>query len=67
MAQFSVAGIQAKSRLGDVAANTQTILDEALRLTAANSQLELMIFPEQALLGMPAYDLLLRKDLEQRV
>jgi len=67
VAQFSVAVIQAKSRLGDVAANTQTILDEALRLTAANSQLELMIFPEQALLGMPAYDLLLRKDLEQRV
>lgn len=67
MAQFFMEVAQVKSRLGDVAANAQTILDHTLRLHAANPQIELLVFPEQALFGMPAYDLLLREGVEQRI
>jgi len=67
VAELFIAVVQIKSRVGDVTTNAQTILEHARQLHAANPQLELLVFPEQALLGMPAYDLLLREGLEQRI
>lgn len=67
MTQFLIAVAQMKSRVGDISANTEAILSEAWALYREHSQLELIVFPEQALIGAAAYDLLLRESLAERI
>lgn len=67
MTQFLVAVAQMKSRVGDILANTEALLSEALELCREHPQLELIVFPEQALMGAAAYDLLLRESLAEQI
>lgn len=67
MTQFLVAVAQMKSRVGDIQANTEAILSDAWALYREHSQLALVVFPEQALIGAATYDLLLRESLAERI
>lgn len=51
--------------VGDIAGNTQIVLDAAQEAQQAGS--ELILFPELALIGYPPEDLLLRPSVEKRV
>ena len=52
--------------VGDIAGNTQQIIDEALR-ARDEQQAHAILFPELALTGYPPEDLLLRQELVHRV
>ena len=58
---MKLALIQLNPLVGDIRRNTRAILN-ALR-AAAQAGAELAVFPEQALIGYPAKDLLLRKEV----
>ena len=52
--------------VGDIAGNTQQIIDGALRVRD-EQQAHVILFPELALTGYPPEDLLLRQELVHRV
>jgi len=56
-----IAAVQLNPTIGDVEANTARILDGFARATSAGA--ELVVFPEQSILGYPAKDLLLRREV----
>jgi len=59
-----VALAQTNPTIGDVDGNTAAILGRIAQARAAGA--ELVIFPEQSILGYPAKDLLLRRELIER-
>jgi len=59
-----IALVQTNPTIGDVEGNTARVLDGVQRGVAAGA--ELIIFPEQSLLGYPAKDLLLRREVIER-
>ncbi|MGD8452609.1 MAG: NAD+ synthase [Phycisphaerae bacterium] len=61
---MKVALVQHNPIIGDVDGNTAKIRDAIRQTTTAGAQL--VVFPEQAVLGYPAKDLLLRRDVIQR-
>jgi NAD+ synthase/NAD+ synthase (glutamine-hydrolysing) len=61
---LKVALVQHNPIIGDVDGNTAKIRDAIRQTTTAGAQL--VVFPEQAVLGYPAKDLLLRRDVIQR-
>ena len=58
---MKIAAVQLNPTIGDVEANTARILDGFARATSAGA--ELVVFPEQSILGYPAKDLLLRREV----
>jgi len=56
-----IALIQTNPTIGDVNGNTQAILERLAQARAAGAALA--VFPEQAILGYPAKDLLLRREI----
>ncbi len=67
MARFIVAAVPFKSRVGDVLGNAKALLAFASAFHEQRPEVDLLIFPEQALMGMPAYDLLWREAAPHRV
>lgn len=63
--QLKVTVAQLNFMVGDIAGNTQIIIDAAVEASLQGS--DLIIFPELALTGYPPEDLLLRPSLEKRV
>lgn len=63
MADFRVAVAQLNACLGDLKANSQAIVDAALR--AHTQQAHVLVTPEFSLCGYPPEDLLLRPDFHQ--
>lgn len=61
---MKIALAQLNPTIGDVAANAARIADFTRQARAEGA--ELVLFPEQALLGYPAKDLLLRTDIVER-
>ena len=61
---MKVALVQANPTIGDVDGNTARILDGIRQ--GAERGAELVVFPEQSILGYPAKDLLLRRDVIDR-
>jgi NAD+ synthase (glutamine-hydrolysing) len=59
-----IALVQTNPVIGDIAGNTARVLDGIARATAAGAQLA--VFPEQTIIGYPAKDLLLRRDVIDR-
>jgi NAD+ synthase (glutamine-hydrolysing) len=59
-----VALIQANPTIGDIAGNTTRILQGIEQAAAAGAQL--VVFPEQAIIGYPAKDLVLRREVIDR-
>lgn len=62
---LKIAIAQINPIVGDLATNAQIIID--LSIQAANSGVDLLIFPELALIGYPAEDLLLRQGFTHQV
>lgn len=60
----TVAVCQLNLHVGDIAGNTQKIIDCAQRLQA---QADILLFPELTITGYPPEDLLLRSECDQRV
>jgi len=58
---------QSRSKVGAIEDNVQHIITTANSHKQQCPELELVVFPEQALLGMPAFDLLLRDSLCERI
>src|SRR5699024_7684614 len=58
---------QSRSKAGAIEDNVQHIITTANSHKQQCPELELVVFPEQALLGMPAFDLLLRDRLCERI
>ena len=59
MAQLRVALAQVDTTVGDLAGNSETVLEWSRR--AADSGADLVLFPELALTGYPPEDLVLRE------
>lgn len=58
---MKIALLQTNPTIGDIAGNTRRVLDGLER--AADAGAALAVFPEQTLIGYPAKDLLLRRDV----
>ena len=58
-----IALVQTNPLVGDVAGNTARLVEH---VRALRSRADLIVFPEQSLLGYPAKDLLLRRELIRR-
>ncbi len=56
--------VQTNPTIGDIAGNTDRVLDGLRRAAAAGAQLA--VFPEQTIIGYPAKDFLLRRDVVDR-
>ncbi|MBP7746851.1 MAG: NAD+ synthase [Phycisphaerae bacterium] len=61
---MKIALVQTNPTIGDIAGNTQAVLRGMRRAAAAGA--ELAVFPEQTLIGYPARDLLLRREVIER-
>lgn len=66
MNTLRIAMAQINPVVGDIAANTQLIIDAALS-AKSNKSADLVVFPELTVVGYPPEDLLLRPGLIQRV
>lgn len=64
MKSFKIAIAQLSPHVGNLDANTQKMIDQANQ--AKKDKADLIIFPELAILGYPAEDLLIRPSLAQR-
>lgn len=62
---FRIAVAQLNFLVGDIAGNTQIILDSISK--AKQASVDLLIFPELALSGYPPEDLLLREDFKKKI
>jgi NAD+ synthase (glutamine-hydrolysing) len=61
---MKIALIQTNPTIGDIDGNTDRVLDGLQRAVAAGAQLA--VFPEQTIIGYPAKDFLLRRDVIDR-
>ncbi len=61
---MKVALVQTNPTIGDIDGNAQRVLDGMRRAAAAGAQLA--VFPEQTIIGYPAKDFLLRRDVIDR-
>jgi len=58
---MKIALVQTNPTIGDIAGNTERVLDGLRRAAAAGA--DLAVFPEQTVIGYPAKDLLLRREV----
>ena len=65
MSTLHIAVAQLNFLAGDINGNTQIILNTIQK--AKQASVDLLVFPELALSGYPAEDLLLRKDFETQI